>query len=82
MSFSDGVLERVGSTNTDAGVLWKYKENETLAAIRAGSYFDTAQPYGLADGDVVMIFASDGFGMSEIAVAGTVYSVGESITSA
>ena len=70
MAYSIDNLALIEGSNSSTGRLWKYKESATLAAIRASGYFDDAVDAGLADGDVVMIFASDGFGFSEISVSG------------
>ena len=82
MAFSAGTLQRVDTANSDGGTLWMYKEAETLANVRASGYFNNAVDYGMAAGDVVMLFCSDGFGFSQIAVSGSTYSVGEGLTSA
>ena len=83
MAFADGTfIPLSASANSDGGKLWSYKEDATLAAIRAASYFDDAVDYGLADEDVIMIFANDGFGFSQVDVTAGVVTVGESLTSA
>lgn len=82
MAFADGTLQRFSTANSDGGVVWMYKESETLANIRASGYFNNAVDYGMADGDVVMIIGSDGFGFSDISVTGSTYAVNESVTSA
>lgn len=81
MAFSGDALERISGGNTDAGSLFKYKESATLSAIRASGYFNNAVDYGLKDGDIVLIYASDGFGFSLISVSGSTYTVGEGVTS-
>lgn len=84
MAFADGTLIPLSaSANSNAGKVWMYKEDATLAAIRAANYLDDGVDYGLADEDVVMILANDGFGFSQLAVsaAGAV-TVGEGLTSA
>ena len=82
MAFSGDALERVSGGNTDAGSLWKYKEAATRAAIRASGYFNNAVDYGLSDGDIVIMYGSDGFGLSLISGSGSTYTVGEGLTSA
>lgn len=84
MAFADGTfIPLSGSANSDGGKVWSYKEDATLAAIRAASYLNDAVDYGLADEDIVLIHASDGFGFSQVAVsAAGVVTVGEGLTSA
>ena len=84
MAFADGTLVRLSSmANSDAGNVWQYKEDETIANIRAANYFDDAYPeYGIADGDVMMIIGNDGFGFSSIDITAGAVTVVESITSA
>ena len=81
MAFADGTLAPILSSPAGANV-FAYTESATLAAIRASGYFDSAVDYGMVDGDIVLIVASDGFGMNDIVVTGTTYTVGEAITSA
>lgn len=82
MAFSDGTLDRVYGANSDAGALFAYKENATLAAIRAANYFnDALASYGLKDEDLILIIGSDGFGISQVSVSGVNVTVGESVTS-
>lgn len=58
------------SANSNAGKVFQYQEDETLANLRAANYFnDAAATYGLKNDDVIMLFASDGFGFSQMAVA-------------
>jgi len=82
MAFADGTLNRLSGANSDAGVIFTYSEAATLAAIRASAYFDDSVNEGMGDGDIVIIFGSDGFGLSLISVSGSTYTVGEGITSA
>ena len=85
MAFASGTLIPLSSSaNSSAGKVWLYKEDATLAAIRADSYLDDAYPaYGFVDGDILMIIANDGFGFSELAVSSAgVVTVGEGLTSA
>lgn len=82
MAFSAGKLVNLMSGNSAAGRLWVYSEDATLATVRASGYFDSAVDYGLADGDVVILICSDGFGLNDIAVSGTTYTVNEALTSA
>ena len=84
MAFADGIFVRLDTgANSDAGKVWLYKEDATLAAIRAANYFDAAvASYGLADEDVVMIVGNDGFGFSQMSVTAGAATVGEGLTSA
>lgn len=84
MAFADGTLIPLSaSANSDAGKVWLYKEDATLAAIRAANYFDDAYPnYGIQDEDVIMIIGNDGFGFSNIDITAGAVTVVESITSA
>ena len=83
MAFSNGTFTRVSGSNSTGGTVWLYNEAATLAAIRGANYFnDAAATYGLQDGDVVMIIASDGFGFSAVSVSGGNVTVGEGLTSA
>lgn len=85
MAFADGTFVRLDSgSNSNAGKLFIYKEDATLAAIRASGYLNAAAAtYGLADGDIVMIVGNDGFGFSQVAVSGAgVVTVAEGLTSA
>lgn len=81
MAFADGVLAPIHSSSAGPNV-FIYSEAATLVAIRASGYFDDSVDYGMVNGDIVMIAASDGFGFNNIVVTGTVYTVGEAITSA
>lgn len=81
MSFTDGTLAAIHSSSAGANV-FVYTEAATLAAIRASGYFDDAVDFGLVDGDMILIVASDGFGFNDIVVSGTTYTVGEALTSA
>lgn len=82
MAYSLDNLALIAGSNGTSGRVWKYKEAATLAAIRASGYFNNAVDAGMANGDVVMILGSDGFGFSQIAVSGSTYTVGEGLTSA
>lgn len=83
MAFADGTLVALQTANSDAGKVWLYKEDATLAAIRAANYFNDAYPeYGISDGDVIMIIGNDGFGFSNIDITSGNVTVVESITSA
>lgn len=83
MAFADGTLVAIQVANSDAGKFWLYKEDATIAAIRADSYFDAAYPeYGITDEDIIMIVGSDGFGLSSIDITAGVVTVVESVTSA
>ena len=85
MAFADGTFVRMDAGfNSDAGKVFIYKEDATLAAIRASCYLnDAAATYGLADGDIVMIVGNDGFGFSQMAVSDAgVVTVTEGLTSA
>ena len=84
MAFADGTFVRVdASANSNAGKVFLYKEDATLAAIRAANYFnDALASYGLSDEDIVMIVGNDGFGFSQVSVSGVNVTVGEGITSA
>ena len=82
MAYSINNLEMFASANSASGRLWKYKEAATLATIRGSGYFNSAVDAGLGDGDIVIIIGSDGFGLSEISVSGSTYTVGEGLTSA
>lgn len=82
MAFASGVLQNLSPGNSGAGRLWLYSEDATLAAVRASGYFNAAVDYGLVDGDVVILICSDGFGLNDIAVSGSTYTVNEALTSA
>lgn len=82
MAFSGDNIDRLSGANSNTGVLWSYKEAETLANVRASAYFNNSVDSGVKDGDIILLFCSDGFGMSEISVSGVTYTVAESITSA
>jgi len=83
MAFADGTLIPLSaSANSNAGKVWMYKEDATLAAIRAANYLDDGVDYGLADEDVVMIIANDGFGFSQLSITAGAVTVGEGLTSA
>lgn len=84
MAFADGTfIPLSASANSDAGKVFQYKEDATLAAIRAANYFNDANPeYGLQSGDIIMIIANDGFGFSSVTVSSGNVTVVESITSA
>jgi hypothetical protein len=83
MAFTADNFVRLSGANSNAGVVWTYAEANTLANIRGANYFDNAvATYGLADGDVIMIIASDGIGFTQMSVSSGAATVGESITSA
>lgn len=83
MAFDADNFVRLSGANSDAGVVWTYSEAETLANMRADNYFDNAvATYGLADGDVIMLFGSDGFGFTQMSVTAGAATVGESVSSA
>ena len=83
MAFEDGTLVAIQVANSDAGKVWLYKEDATIAAIRAANYFNNAHPeYGITTGDILMIIGNDGFGFSSIAISSGNVTVVESITSA
>lgn len=83
MAFADGTLIPLSaSANSDAGKVWLYKEDATVTAIRAASYFDDAYPsYGIKDEDIIMIIGNDGFGFSSIDITSGVVTVVENVTS-
>ena len=81
MAFSAGVLAPMHSSTAGPNV-FLYSETATLAAIRASAYFNDSVDFGMVDGDLVIIMASDGFGLNLIAVSGVTYTVGEALTSA
>ena len=84
MAFADGYFVPLSSqANTDAGKVWQYKEDATLAAIRAANYFNDAVIMGLKDEDIIMIIGNDGFGFNIMAIdAAADVTVGEALTSA
>lgn len=82
MAYSIDNISAVSSSNSNTGKFYMYKEAETLANMRASGYFDDAVDAGLDDGDMIMLIGSDGFGFNDIVVTGTVYTVGEALTSA
>ena len=82
MAYSVDNLALVAGGNSTSGRIWKYSEAATLAAIRASGYFNNAVDAGLGEGDLVFIIASDGFGINDIAVSGSTYTVNEAVTSA
>ncbi len=81
MAFADGTLSPAVSSPAGAN-FWFYSEAATLAAIRASGYFDDSVDYGMVDGDLLIIIGSDGFGLNDISVSGSTYTVGEALTSA
>jgi len=81
MAYSIDNLAPIKVGNSDSGRLWMYSEAATLAVMRASGYFDSASAAGLGDGDILILVGSDGFGMNDIVVTGTTYTVGEAITS-
>ena len=84
MAFADGTLIPLSSSaNSDAGKVWLYKEDATLAAIRADNYFDSAYPeYGFVEDDLLFIIGSDGFGINLIIETSGAITMGEAVTSA
>jgi len=83
MAFTADNFVRLSGANTNGGVVWTYSEAETLANMRAANYFDNAvATYGLADGDVIMLIGSDGFGFTQMSVTAGAATVGESVSSA
>tara|TARA_R110002096_G_scaffold172770_1_gene346705 strand:+ start:77 stop:325 length:249 start_codon:yes stop_codon:yes gene_type:complete len=82
MAFASGTFTRISGSNSTGGTVWLYGEAATLAAIRAANYLNDAADFGLADGDVVMIIASDGFGFNNMILTGSNFTVGEAVSSA
>lgn len=80
---SDNFIPLSSSANSNAGKVFQYKEDATLAAVRASGYFnDAADSYSLTDGDVIMLICNDGFGFSSVTVTSGVVAVDESVSSA
>ncbi len=82
MAFTDGTFTRLSGANSDGGAVFIYKEDATLAAVRAANYLNDAYEYGLRDGDIVMFICSDGFGFNAMAYSDPNFTVGEALTSA
>lgn len=81
MAFEDGTLVRIGDANTDAGQLWMYGEDATVAAIVAANYFDNAYPdYGIEDADVMIINGNDGFVIVSIDITAGAVTVASTVT--
>tara|TARA_R110000823_G_scaffold225347_1_gene353166 strand:+ start:454 stop:708 length:255 start_codon:yes stop_codon:yes gene_type:complete len=75
MAFTNGTLERVSGGNSDAGVVWKYEEDATIAAIRGANYFNKAVDYGVKADDVILIIANNGVGFNTFSVTGVNYTM-------
>lgn len=72
-----------GSANSDAGKTFQYKEDATLADMRAANYFDeAAATYGLKDENVIMLVGSDGIGFSQASITAGAVTLANDITSA
>jgi hypothetical protein len=83
MAFESGTFVGLQTANSNAGKFWIYQEDEAIATIRGANYFNAAlASYGLSDGDLILIKANDGFGISSVTVTGVNVTVAESITSA
>jgi len=83
MAFADGTLVALQTANSDAGKVWLYKEDATLAAIRAANYLnDAADTWGMGGGDLLVILANDGFGLNLTILTGVNVTMGEALTSA
>lgn len=82
MAYSIDNLGVIAGANDNTGKLWKYKESETIANIRASGYFNNAVDAGMEADDTIMIVASDAIGFSQVNVSGSTYTLDENITSA
>ena len=83
MAFSAGTLVALQTANSNAGKVWLYNEDATLAAIRADDYFNAAAAtWGMGGGDLVIIIGNDGFGINLTILTGSDVTMGEALTSA
>ena len=74
MAFTSSAFITDSQANTNAPRIHRYREEETLANIKAANYFNNAVNgasgggYGLRDGDVILVDASDGVSFLHMAV--------------
>ena len=77
MAFTPSNFITDSGANTNAPRINRYKEGATLAAIKAANYFNAAVTgtngggYGLRDGDIILVSASDGVSFLAMAVDGS-----------
>lgn len=72
MAFSESSLANMGTAIVGATAqrinLWVYKENATIATIKAAAYFANMVARGLlGEGDIVYVIASDGYYLGRFA---------------
>lgn len=65
MAFTQETFAPVGANSTNAPATYSYRSNDSLASIQATGYF---QPkiFQLNDGDIVLVSASDGYGVGGV----------------
>jgi hypothetical protein len=74
MAFTPANFITDSQANTNAPRIHRYRESATLASIKAANYFNGAVNgtsgggYGLRNGDVILVDASNGISMLHIAV--------------
>ena len=74
MAFDKDTFITDSQANTNAPRIHRYREEETLANIKAANYFNNAVNgasgggYGLRDGDVILVDASNGTSFLKMAV--------------
>ncbi len=74
MAFTPNSYVTDSGANTNAPRVNRYREENTLANIKAANYFNNAVNgasgggYGLRDGDVILVDASDGTSFLKMAV--------------
>ena len=69
MAFTKNQFKLVSGANSLGGKLYMYEEANTIALISVSGYFDTAAlTYNLTDEDLILIIASDGFGIYQVNV--------------
>lgn len=77
MAFTPANFITDSQANTNAPRIHRYREDATIASISAANYFNSAVNgtsgggYGLRDGDVILVDASNGTSFLKMAVSGS-----------
>jgi hypothetical protein len=84
MAYTAANFRNITPANSNSGTLWMYREaGAAIGDIDEDGYFNNGIKMGLADGDIIMIMGSDGFGFYECTVSAGVVTLdaNESIVS-
>lgn len=83
MAFDQDGLTIAFSSGKGPRVIAYFSSTDTLATIRTDGYFDSVSDVGWVTGDILLISASDGFGLNTLTItSGDVALSAEVLTSA